>query len=705
MSATEFLDGLARIQQSIHSAGEWEHSVLLLVRPSMGEAGVVHVDEARRVWVGSTRAARQIERLRRAASAITSGDEENISDLVAAFSPEGQERVDTRQLMGFHVESAGRGSDAAIAMFMVRDAAAQVSMTAKWEAGETTFVEEPLGYTDALIADAGAYATQPWLDTRGSKGPLRLSPPRADEDRRRGPSALLRYLRVELPDDVPMIEPFDDWLAQQDAPVQVFAWVWARVASSLKDAPGHLEDEGMAEGFVGLLDALADEQNEYLPDLDAVDQTGNPLPDVVGAQLGGIWEDVAVEADESPAPRLNELINAALSAVQMFGRASPRWGLGYDMSMGQVAMLGIGQTYDDMLSAMLLAPAFMELQRLWWVAECVSRKGVALSGSHAPAFPADEMECVRLLCRMAANQPTLAAGAALQRQLPMRADRWLSLTDRSRRAIDDLDLPDDRELVEHLADEIKTGRHFALDHIAIIEVDEMNIDRIIIAPEERADDGANLGLIGLVEHRRGSFVVSCTVPTRTATPSPVRLPQDAGPTALTFAPAVMRQAMGEGASSLELMMLSAWRDLVVADVREQQYEAEVVRKAKGKARKGRSTEVVRYLPRRVALRRAERGAREATGEPTLRRLYPVGAFAKRLPEGQNRSSEAEAYAAKIGMPLADHQTVVQPHWRGGTEEDRRAAAEAADAPTRVWHSWSALDLLRTRRGGKATDDN
>ena len=698
MSETEFLDGLARIQQGIHEAGEWEHSLLVLVRPAVGEAGVVHVDETKRVWAGSTRALGEIERLRRAAAGITSSDEEDVSELVAAFTPEGAERVDVRQLMGFHAESAGRGSDAGVALFLVRDARGQVSMTAKWQNGTTTFIEEPLGYTDALIAEAAGYATQPWLDTRGMKGPLRLSPARSDDSRRRGPSALLRYLRVELPDDVPMVEPFDGWLAQQDPPVQAFAWLWARVATSLQDIPGHIADDDRVEAFVNLLDALADEQSDYMPDMDAVDQSGNPLPDLVGAQVGGIWEDLAVEADESPAPRLEELVNAALSAVQMFGRASPRWGLGYDLSMGQIAMLGIGRMYDDLFSAMLLAPSFMELQRMWWVAECISRQGIALSGSHAPAFPADEMECVRLLCRMAANQPTLAGGAALQRQVPLRADRWLSLTDRSRRAIDELDLPEDPELVERLTDEIKTGRHFALDHIATIEVDEMNIDRIVLAPEERADDGANLGLIGLVEHRRGTFVVSCTVPVTTSEPSRIRLPQESAPTALTFAPAVMRQAMGEGASSLELMMLSAWRDLVVADVREQQYEIEIVRKAKGKARKGRATEVVRYLPRRVALRRAERAAREATGEPTLRRLYPVGAFAKRLPEGQNRSQEAEAYAARIGMPLADHQTVVQPHWRGGTEEDRRAAAEASDSPARVWRSWSALDLLRTRRG-------
>src|SRR4051794_38726049 len=116
MSETEFLDGVARLQQGIHQSGGWEHSLLLLVRPAVGEAGVVHVDQVCRVWVGSTRAAGQIERLRRAGGAITSSDEADITDLVAAFNPQGAKRVDVRQLMGFHTESAGRGSDAAIAL-------------------------------------------------------------------------------------------------------------------------------------------------------------------------------------------------------------------------------------------------------------------------------------------------------------------------------------------------------------------------------------------------------------------------------------------------------------------------------------------------------------------------------------------------------------------------------------------------------------
>jgi hypothetical protein len=151
--------------------------------------------------------------------------------------------------------------------------------------------------------------------------------------------------------------------------------------------------------------------------------------------------------------------------------------------------------------------------------------------------------------------------------------------------------------------------------------------------------------------------------------------------------------------AVELLILSAWRDLTVPDVRDEQFEVAIERKgkAKGKQRRGRqASTVVNYLPRRVAARRAEQAERDQVGGPTLRRLYPVGAFARRLAPGRQRSADAQAFATEIGMPLADHQTVVRPHWRGGTEEERKAAAESGEVPVRTWRSWSALDLLRTR---------
>jgi hypothetical protein len=71
-------------------------------------------------------------------------------------------------------------------------------------------------------------------------------------------------------------------------------------------------------------------------------------------------------------------------------------------------------------------------------------------------------------------------------------------------------------------------------------------------------------------------------------------------------------------------------------------------------------------------------------------------FAKRLPEGQHRSPQAEEFAGQIGIPLADWQTIVHPHWRGGTPEEREAAELAADVPVKEWRSWDALDLLNAQ---------
>jgi len=136
-----------------------------------------------------------------------------------------------------------------------------------------------------------------------------------------------------------------------------------------------------------------------------------------------------------------------------------------------------------------------------------------------------------------------------------------------------------------------------------------------VVPEERADDDATFRVFGLVEHRSGVFAVTCIVPDKTVKQSPFRPQQDLIPPALTFAPAFMGQMPHGGASSLELMMLAAWRDLVVVEVREQQYETEVIRKAKGKARRIHTGKVVRYLPLRSGIDGGEREAAEAKQPP------------------------------------------------------------------------------------------
>jgi hypothetical protein len=321
--SSEFVDGLARVQQGIHEAAGWDQSVLLLVRPAAPEAAVVHVDDTGRVWGGATRAPAEIERLRRAAEAIRSDDENDITRLVAEFHAEElADKATVEQLMGSHVQAAGDRSDAAIALLMIRDRDADESLTARFKNSRTVFVAEPLGHTDALLVDAAGYAVEPLLETRGVKGPVTLAPPRPDRPQRTpGPSALTRFLRLELPELVRWIEPFDEWIAEQDAPIQVAAWTWARIADELQRLA---EDDGNG-AFDELLDALADDQDDYWPRMEGLDPKGNPIPDIVGAILGGIWDDIGREHDDR-VPRLEELLNAALNAAMSINRASARWG-------------------------------------------------------------------------------------------------------------------------------------------------------------------------------------------------------------------------------------------------------------------------------------------------------------------------------------------------------------------------------------------
>jgi hypothetical protein len=128
-----------------------------------------------------------------------------------------------------------------------------------------------------------------------------------------------------------------------------------------------------------------------------------------------------------------------------------------------------------------------------------------------------------------------------------------------------------------------------------------------------------------------------------------------------------------------------------------------VRPAKGSgkraerlARRG-DLAIVEYLPRLLAIRREEEAERKARGDKApLRRVYRVGTFTKQLPEGQRRSPDAEAFARQIRIPLADWQTIVHPHWRGGTPEEREAAESSTEVPVKEWRSWDALDLLNAR---------
>jgi hypothetical protein len=151
------------------------------------------------------------------------------------------------------------------------------------------------------------------------------------------------------------------------------------------------------------------------------------------------------------------------------------------------------------------------------------------------------------------------------------------------------------------------------------------------------------------------------------------------------------------------VIVAAWRDLVVANVKEEQYDSNVTRDG-GKGNRGASsprkdrkaqTRVILYLPRTVVIRREEAAERAAGGvKRQLSRPFRVGAFARLLRPGTKRSGDAENFAEEIGMPLRPDQTVVRPHIRGGTEEEREAML--AEDDVRLWRSWAALDLLYVR---------
>jgi len=274
----------------------------------------------------------------------------------------------------------------------------------------------------------------------------------------------------------------------------------------------------------------------------------------------------------------------------------------------------------------------------------------------------------------------------------------------------------DPELAARLAEEIVERRHYTLPSVSVIELDELGIRRIVLTPEEQpltsvSGTQAAFHLGFFVDHAAGGFYGRAEVyaerveglgkrrglVTAPAIYSRAALDEEEVPEA--DAP-VLPPAVVEAIAAVELIVLSAWRDLVVPEVRDQHYEIDRIRKAKGgkraRAAKRGDVEIIRYIPRRLLLLREERERTASTGAHMPRRLYPVGAFSRRLPEGQKRSREAEAFALESGIPLAPWQTVVRPHWRGGTEEEREQATLNPELDVRHWRSWSAIDLLRTR---------
>jgi hypothetical protein len=372
-----------------------------------------------------------------------------------------------------------------------------------------------------------------------------------------------------------------------------------------------------------------------------------------------------------------------------------RWGAWYEARMsGLVAeMLAnkLGLNQDQELG---LRRAVTAWQRLVWTAECLQHSGVYFGGRPEP-LPREDGEAAALLVALGDLLEPLLHSPELLRVLPKRADAYLYRRHATKALLDSIAIRRERELAGVFATDIRERRHYTLDHIARVELGgRYGVERVTLAPEQRgSSDAFFTGFV--VEHRRGSIVGTLFL-TEPGSDWPAAIYLDG-----------FQRAFEEGklqyeelTAPLMMLVLAAWRNLVVPRVRDEHYELTVRRKAKAsgnrparQVRRG-DVAVVDYLPRTLVYRRMEEAARRERGdEAPLRALYRVGAFARRLPEGDQRSPEAETFAAEIGMPLADWQTVVKAHWRGGTPEERTAAEQAADARLREWRSWDALDLL------------
>jgi hypothetical protein len=374
----------------------------------------------------------------------------------------------------------------------------------------------------------------------------------------------------------------------------------------------------------------------------------------------------------------------------------------------------------ELVTLIALVPAW---QRLLWYAECALWQGAVLNPGRGAPLIGDDDEQLAYLLRLGAQQPGLGGWPELQRFVPRRADGLLPMTEQAYARFRKHGIPADAELSARLAEEIVERRHYLLSSVSVIELEELGIKRIVLTPEEQpagsmsGHQGAfHLGFF--VDHVAGGFYGKAQV-------FDEAIERMDGRRALVVVPAIMQQAIDhlrdgeperdgqttatkryipaaveEAIAAVELIVLSAWRDLVVAEVREQHYDADRIRKAKSnnpkRAAKRGDIEVIRYVPRRLVILREERERAAKSGKHAPRRLYPVAAFSRRLPDGRKRSPDAELFAREIGIPLAPWQTVVRPHGRGGTEEERAHAAESPDLDVRHWRSWSAIDLLRTR---------
>ncbi len=374
-------------------------------------------------------------------------------------------------------------------------------------------------------------------------------------------------------------------------------------------------------------------------------------------------------------------------------------------------------TYEfEMESIAALVGCVIPWQRLAWLSECKLRKGAVLASGRGTALLGEKADQLTYLMRLAENQPGLGNWPELASFVPRYSSSLMPLSKKSYLRFRRDGISSDVDLCNRLVDEIVNHRHYVLDSISIVELDELGVRRIVMAPEERPQVRTMVGSIPevhtafIVDHSEGSFFGHITLGDSDG-------PRLANHRATVMLPALMRhmaheseghgnsedpvaEAVHEAQAAVETLILSTWRDLVVPRVRDEHYETERTRRRKGTGRKGAArgnVDVVRYLPRRLVYRRAVEASVSEGGRRRLTKVFPVSAFTRRLPDGQRRSREAELFARESGVPLAEHQTIVRPHFRGGTEEDRLAALESREGlQVRRWRSWSALDLLRTR---------
>ena len=401
------------------------------------------------------------------------------------------------------------------------------------------------------------------------------------------------------------------------------------------------------------------------------------------------------EMNERPANEVvymrPQLVDQA-RALREFHRA---WGVWYEtrIALWTAEMLAAKLELNTVQQGRLRG-AVSAWQRLVWTAECLQHGGIYFGG-RPDQLPRDDGEAAMLLVALGDLLEPLLHSPELLRVLPKRADAYLYRRHSTKALLDSIAIRREPELAGIFATDIRERRHYTLDHIARVELGgRYGVERVTLAPEQRGSGDAFFTSF-VVEHKRGAIVgtLFLTEP-GSDWPASVYL--------VGFERAVeeMDGSYEELTAPLAMLVLAAWRNLVVPRVRDEHYEITVRRKPKAsgnrparQVRRG-DVAVIDYLPRTLVYRRMEEAARRERGEDIpLRTLYRVGTFARRLPENDQRSAEADIFAAEIGMPLAPWQTVVRAHWRGGTPEERDAAEQAANAPLREWRSWDALDLL------------